>query len=120
MLAQDFRVYLPVDALGSRSVLDHGLRRHDLLQERRNVDAAVLGRVWPESPRGLLELPLAPNTVPAPGLVPGDRDVDETLEEVALLGRRRPPGVLERLVRGEELPAPNQLEPASELVRDRP
>jgi hypothetical protein len=46
--------------------------------------------------------------------------VDETLEEVALLGRRRPPGVLERLVRGEELAAPNQLEPAGELVRDRP
>jgi len=80
----------------------------------------MLRRVGPEPPCGFLELPLAPHTVPAPGLVPGDRDVDETLEEVALLGRRRPPGVLERLVRGEELAAPNELEPARELVRDRP
>jgi len=58
--------------------------------------------------------------VPALRLVPGDGDVDETLEEVSLLGRRRAPRVLERLVRGEELAAPNQLEPARELVRDRP
>ena len=80
----------------------------------------MLRRVGAEPSRRLLELPLAADAVPAPGLVPGDRDVDETLEEVALLGRRCPPGVLERLVRGEELAAPNQLEPARELVRDRP
>ena len=80
----------------------------------------MLRRVGPEPPRRLFELPLAADAVPPPGLVPGDSDVDETLEEVALLGRRRAPGVLEGLVRGEELAAPNQLEPARELVRDRP
>ena len=80
----------------------------------------MLRRVGPEPPRRLLELPLAADAVPTPGLVPGNSDVDEPLEEVALLGRRRAPGVLERLVRGEELAAANQLEPARELVRDRP
>ena len=80
----------------------------------------MVRRVGPESPRRLLELALAPDMVPALRLVPGHGDVDETLEEVSLLGRRRAPRVLERLVRGEELAAPNQLEPARELVRDRP
>jgi hypothetical protein len=94
--------------------------RFDLRQSRRDVDAAVLGRVWPESPRGLFELPLAADAVPPACLVPRDRDVDETLEEVALLGRRRAPHILEHLVRSEELAAPDQLEPAPELVRDRP
>ena len=46
--------------------------------------------------------------------------MDEPLEEVALLGRRRAPGVLEDLVRGEELTATNQLDTPRELVRDRP
>jgi hypothetical protein len=80
----------------------------------------MLRRVGPEPPRRFLELPLAPDTVPAPGLIPGDGDVNEPLEEVALLRRRRAPGVLENLVRSEELAAANQLEPARELVRDRP
>jgi hypothetical protein len=62
-----------------------------------------------ESPRRLLELALAADPVPAPDLVPRDRDVDEPLVEVALLRRRRPPCELELLVRGEELAAPNQL-----------
>ena len=48
-------------------------------------------------------------------LVPGDRDVDEPLVEVALLGRRRAPRELELLVRGEELSAPDQLEAALEV-----
>ena len=80
----------------------------------------MLGRVWPEASRRLFELPLAADAVSTPGLVPGDRHVNEALEEVPLLGRRRAPRVLERLVRGEELAAPDQLEPARELVRDRP
>jgi hypothetical protein len=63
-----------------------------------------------ESPRRLLELPLAADAVAAAGLVPGYRDVDEALEEV-LLGRfGGPPGQLEVLVRGEELAAPDQVE----------
>jgi hypothetical protein len=94
--------------------------RFDLRQEPRDVEAAVLGRVRPEASRSLLELPLAADAVPTPGLVPGDRDVDKPLEEVALVGRCGAPRVLERLVRSEELAPANQLEPARELVRDRP
>jgi hypothetical protein len=67
-------------------------------------------RVRPEAPRRLLELTLAADPVPAAGLVPRDRDVDEPLVEVALLRRRRAPGQLELLVRGEELAAPDQLD----------
>jgi hypothetical protein len=61
------------------------------LHERRDVDAAMLRRVRPEPPARLLELPLAPDAVPAPGLVPRDRDVDEPLEEVALARGGRAP-----------------------------
>jgi hypothetical protein len=57
----------------------------------------------------LLELALAADPVPAPGLVPRDGDVDEALEEVPLLGRCRAPRQLELLVRGEELAAPDEL-----------
>ena len=68
-----------------------------------------------ETPRRLLELTLAANLVAASGLVPGDDDVDEPLEEV-LLGRLGgPPGVLERLVRGEVLAGAGELEPAGEV-----
>jgi hypothetical protein len=63
----------------------------------------VAGREGAEPPRSLLELALAAGTVAAPGLVPGDDDVDETLEEVPLGRVRRAPGVLERLVRLEVL-----------------
>jgi hypothetical protein len=63
----------------------------------------VAGRERAEPPGCLLELALTAGTVVAPGLVPGDDDVDEALEEV-LLGRvRRAPRVLERLVRLEVL-----------------
>ena len=60
----------------------------DLREDSGDVHAAVLGRVGPEPARRLLQLPLAADAVAAPGLVPGDRDVHEPLEEVAL-GRRR-------------------------------
>ena len=63
----------------------------------------MAGRERAEPPGCLLELALAAGTVVAPGLVPGDDDVDETLEEV-LLGRVcGTPRVLERLVRLEVL-----------------
>jgi hypothetical protein len=68
-----------------------------------------------EAPGGLLELALAADLVAAPRLIPGDDDVDESLEEV-LLGRvGGPPGVLERLVRGEVLAGACQVEPAGEV-----
>ena len=90
------------------------------MQERGHVDAAVLGRERVEPPGRLLELPLAARLVPAAGLVPGDDDVDEPLEEV-LLGRLRgAPRVLERLVRGEVLTCPGEVEPAFEVSRQRP
>jgi hypothetical protein len=71
----------------------------------------VLRLEWPEAPGRLLELPLAADAVAAGGLVPRDRDVDEPLEEVALVGLGRTPGVLELLVGGEELAPPDQVEP---------
>jgi hypothetical protein len=46
--------------------------------------------------------------------------VDEPLEEIALCGRRRAPGVFEDLVRREELTRADQIKPARELLRERP
>lgn len=73
------------------------------------------GRVGREAAGGLLELPLAADPVAASRLVPGDRDVDEPLEEVALGRLGRPPFVLEDLVRVVVPAAPDELEPAFEL-----
>jgi len=80
----------------------------------------VLGRVGPESPSGLLELALAADAVAAAGLIPGDGDVDEPLEEVALLRRRRTPGVLELFMGAEELAAADQVQSTRKLLRERP
>jgi hypothetical protein len=71
----------------------------------------VPGRVRPEPPLRLLELALAADAIPAPGLVPRHGDVDEALVEVALGLLRRSPGGLELLVGGEELAAADQLNP---------
>jgi hypothetical protein len=74
-----------------------------------------------EPPRRLLELPLGADAVPAAGLVPGDRDVNQPLEEVLLGGSGCAPGQLELLVRGEELAAPDQLDAAREVAfKSRP
>lgn len=67
-----------------REVGNAGPGRVDLREEAVHLDAAVLGRVPPEPPCGLLELPLAADSVAATALVPGDRHVDEALEEIAL------------------------------------
>ena len=72
-----------------------------------------------EPARRLLELPLEPGPIPAARLVPGDDDVDESLEEVLLLGLRGAPRVLERLVRGEVLAPPREVEPTLQISRDR-
>jgi hypothetical protein len=77
----------------------------------------VAGREGAEPPGCLLELALAAGAVAAPGLVPGDDDVDEALVEV-LLGRvGGAPRVLERFVRGEVLPGAGEVEPALEFRR---
>jgi hypothetical protein len=68
-----------------------------------------------ETPRGLLELPFAADLVAAPCLVPGDDHVDKALEEVLLDRLGGPPGVLERLVRGEVLAGAGEVEPAGEV-----
>jgi hypothetical protein len=79
----------------------------------------MLGCERREPPPCLLELPLAADPVPAPGLVPRDRDVDEALEEVALAVGRGAPRILERLVRLEERAGADQVEAAREVVRER-
>jgi hypothetical protein len=80
----------------------------------------VRRRVRRESPLRLLELSLAAHPVAAAGLVPGDGDVNEALEEVALRRFGGAPGVLQLFVGGEELAGPDQLESALERVRPRP
>jgi hypothetical protein len=75
----------------------------------------VLGDEVGEAALRLRELALAASTISAARLVPGDRDVDEALEEV-LLGRLGcPPSVLERLVRLKVLTAAHLVEPALEF-----
>jgi hypothetical protein len=69
--------------------------------------------------RGLFELPLASDLVAASGLVPGDDDVDEPLEEVLLGGLGGAPGVLERLVGREVLAVAGEVEPTGEVRFER-
>jgi hypothetical protein len=82
----------------------------DLREDDRNIEAAVGGSVGPEPPRRLLQLPRRGHGTTAPGLVPGDGDMDEALEEIPLLGGRRAPCVLELLVRLEVPLRPNCLD----------
>jgi hypothetical protein len=87
-----------------------------------------MGRgVGPEPPAGLLELAFAADSVAPFGLVPGDGDVHQTLEEVTLGRLGRTPRVFQLLMGGEELARPNQLQAALErrafprrFVRRRP
>jgi len=66
----------------------------------------------------LFELPLEPDPILPSGLVPRDDDVHEPLEEVALLGRARPPRRLERLVRLEEPAAAREQKPVLVVAQD--
>ena len=79
----------------------------------------MLRRIRAESARCLLELTLAPRAVRALRVEPGDGDVHEALEEVALLGGGETPLVLELLV-GVEVPAlADQLKPSAKTHRAR-
>src|ERR1700750_521096 len=84
----------------------------------------MCGRIRREPPDRLLELALGAHLPAAAGLVPGDGDVDEALEEVALFARGGAPGELELLVRGEVLARADELNPLLvgrlELLRLRP
>ena len=59
----------------------------ELAEQRLELDAAVSGRVRLQPAQCLRELPLGADLASTPGLIPRHRDVHETLEEVALLGR---------------------------------
>jgi hypothetical protein len=76
----------------------------------------VSGGEGAEPAGGLLQLPRAADLVSPAGLVPGDDDVHEPLEEVLLCGLCRAPGVLERLVRGEVLAGPGEVEASLEVA----
>jgi hypothetical protein len=97
---------------------DDRLRPLDLSEHGTDVHAPMRRHERREAPCRLLELPLAADAVAAACLVPGNRDMDESLEEVAFSGLCRPPLELELLVRGEELAAADQIE-AAEEVRPR-
>ena len=84
----------------------------ELFEQRLELDAAMGRCVGGQATDGLRQLPLHPDSPSASGLVPRDRDVDESLQEVALSGRRRAPCVLELLVGREVLARADQLETA--------
>ncbi len=88
-----------------------------LVQDAAHVKAPVLGSVRGEALGRLLELALAPGPVAAARLIPGDRDVDQALEEVALVRVGSAPGILQRFVRGEELARADQVDPSLEARR---
>ena len=95
--------------------------RLELHQESGDVDAPMRRGVGREPAARLLELTFAADSLTAPGLVPGDGDVDETLEEVTLGRLGGAPRVFQLLVGGKELAGPNQLQAALErIVRWRP
>jgi len=78
----------------------------------------VDGPVRREPPDGLQPLALGRDRPAATSLVGRDDDVHEPLEEVALLGRARPPRRLERLVRLEEPAAAREQKPVLVVAQD--
>jgi hypothetical protein len=65
-----------------------------------------------QSPLRFLQLTATADEIPASVLVPRNDDMDEALEEVAFLGRRGTPGLLERLVCFEVAAGASQDQPA--------
>ncbi len=100
-----------------QSLVDPRGGRVDLTEDARDVDAAMGRGVRPEAPRGLRELPRCAVPVSPRGVVPGDRDVDEALEEVPLRRGRVAPLVLELLVRLEVRALADQGDPLLEPHR---
>jgi hypothetical protein len=79
----------------------------------------VTRRIRRQAALGFRQLALAADLVAAAGLVPGHRDVDEPLEEVAFGAVGGAPRVLERLVGRKEFASADQVEAVREAVRDR-
>src|SRR3954466_15240269 len=81
-------------------------------------------RVRRQPPERLDELTLGADLPAAAGLVPGNRDMHEALEEVALRGGCGAPGELALLARGEGFAAPDGLNSRPvvvlEFLRRRP
>jgi hypothetical protein len=88
----------------------------ELSQQRVDVDASMRRRVGLQPAARLLQLAFATDSVAPAGLVPGDRDVNEALEKVALGRLSCAPRVFQFLVGGEELAGANQLQAALERV----
>jgi hypothetical protein len=92
-----------------------------LHEKSGDIDAPMCRGVGREPAARLLELAFAADSPAAAGLVPGDGDVHEPLEEVALDRLGGSPRVFQLLVSGEEFAGPNQLQAALErIVRRRP
>lgn len=77
----------------------------------------MAGAVRAQAARRLLELAPAADLPSAAGLVPGDGDVNEPLEEVPFGRDGNPPAELERLVGLEVVTGNEPGEPAAEAVR---
>jgi hypothetical protein len=90
-----------------------------LREQRVDVHFAVRRRERREPALCLLELALAAPPVAAARLIPGDGDVDEALEEVALPLVGRAPRRLQLFMGSEVLAAPDQLQPCGKLRRCR-
>ena len=75
----------------------------ELLEEIRYVQPAIDRLIGHKASLCLGELPLPAHPIVAPRLVPSDRHVNETLEEIALTLGRCPPRILQRLMCREEL-----------------
>jgi hypothetical protein len=100
-----------------RALLDRSGRRLELSLQRVDVDASMGRGVGRQPTAGLLELALASDSVSPAGLVPGDGNVHEPLEEVSLGRFGCAPCVFQLLVGGEELAGSDQLQAALERVR---
>ena len=79
-----------------------------LCEQRLELQAAMRWSEGLQAAHGLCELALGADPPASAGLIPGNGDVDETLVEVALLGRSGAPGELELLMRREVLARTNE------------
>jgi hypothetical protein len=88
----------------------------DLGEHAGDVDPPMRWNERREPPFRLVELARGRDRAPATRLIPGDRDMDEPLVEVALGGVRGAPDELELLVGLEVAATPDQIEAAGEFV----